>query len=70
MHEVVAVATVASLLIGALVELVYRPARARDVRAEMREQTDRFFDEVTSLREEMRVRLAVLESKDPPTSAP
>ena len=69
LHVTVAAVTIASMLIGALVELLYRPARQRDLdalRAEYQAQCDNFFNEVRELREEMRVRLAVLESKRPP----
>lgn len=75
-----AIFTIATALIGALVELLYKPARQRDVdqlrreveahveqlRNEARSQTDGFFDEAREIREEMRVRLAVLEARKPP----
>jgi hypothetical protein len=83
LHVTLTAVTIASMLIGALVELLYRPARQRDVdslRAEMRqraeaheawtrEQVDAFFNATSDIREEMRVRLAVLESRPPPPSS-
>lgn len=77
LHVTLAVVTIASMAIGALVELLYRPARQRDVDAlreevrsrldahvaNMQGSVDGFFNEAREIREEMRVRLTAIETR-------